>query len=414
MDQYFLIMLITGIASLGMAFMPAIAKRTRISYSLIYVAIGIIIYLLWPEHLPTPLPEKNIELTLHLSELIVIISLMGAGIKIDRRFSLRAWSTPLRLIFIAMILCITACVLMGMLLVNLALPAALLIGAVLAPTDPVLAEDVQVGPPNEKGKSETRFALTSEAGLNDGMAFPFTWLAIVVSQSGLDYKPLLDWFGYYFLFKIALGLLLGWACGKLAAYLVFTVSEKYKLMKATDGFFAISLTLAAYGLTEVLHGYGFIAVFIAGVTLRHSEKQHKYHKELHSFTDQVERLLLGILLIFFGGSLVQGILKPLTLEMVLFTCAFLLIVRPFSAYISVSGLAIHWKEKLAISFFGIRGMGSVFYLSFAFVHASFNEESTLWAMVAFTMLVSIVMHGLTATSVMNYLKVKIAKEPIPE
>ncbi|MGF1924632.1 MAG: cation:proton antiporter, partial [Bacteroidia bacterium] len=293
MNQYILLMLLAGAASLGMAFMPAVTKKTGISYALFYVAIGAALYLLWPNTLPSPLPQDNNSLVMHLTELIVIISLMGTGIKIDRSFSFKHWSTPLRLLSVAMMLCIVACVFLGYILLELALPAAVLLGAVLAPTDPVLAADVQVGPPNGKQKSETRFALTSEAGLNDGLAFPFTWLAIVLASSGMESKGLMEWLGYHFVFKIAAGLLIGWGCGKLTAYVVFTVSEKYQLLKPTDGFLAISLMLCTYALTEALHGYGFIAVFIAGLTLRHSEKKHEYHQELHSFTDQIERLLLG-------------------------------------------------------------------------------------------------------------------------
>ena len=135
---------------------------------------------------------------------------MGTGIKIDRNFSLRNWSSPLKLISIAMLLCIAACVLMGMLMLNLALPAALLLGAVLVPTDPVLASDVQVGPPNEKYKSETRFALPSEAGLNDGFAFPFIWLAILAATIGLQSESVIHWLGYHLLYKIAAGIFLGW------------------------------------------------------------------------------------------------------------------------------------------------------------------------------------------------------------
>lgn len=414
MDHYILILFMAGLSSLGMTFMPALAKRTRISHSLVYVAIGVVVFSLWPDMLPSPLPQANNALTVRLTEMIVIISLMGTAIKIDRRFSFKNWSSPLRLIFIAMIMCISACTLMGIFILELTIPAALLLGAVLAPTDPVLASDVQVGPPNEKVKSETRFALTAEAGLNDGMAFPFVWLAIVLASSGFSSATLVNWLGYHMFYKIGCGIVLGCLLGKFAGYLVFTVFEKYKLMKPTDGFLAISLMLSTYGLTELVHGYGFIAVFCAGLVLRHSEKTHHYHKELHSFSDQLERLLLGILLIFFGGTLATGILRPLNWQMALFSFGFLLLIRPISAYAALIGKAMHWKEKLAISFFGIRGMGSVFYLAFALGEASFEKVDKLWAIVAFTMLISIVMHGLTATSVMNYLKLNIAKEKVPD
>jgi NhaP-type Na+/H+ or K+/H+ antiporter len=414
MDKYILVMLLFGLSSFGMAFMPTITKRTGISFSLIYVAAGALLYLIWPTSLPSPLPSENGKLTVHLSELIVIISLMGTGIKIDRAFSFQNWSTPIKLISITMLLCMAVCALLGYFMLHLALPSAVLIAAVLAPTDPVLAADVQVGPPEEKFKSETKFALTSEAGLNDGMAFPFTWLAITLAltAAGQDMQ-LMHWFGYYFLFKVAAGFVLGWLSGKIAGYLIFTVSEKYRLISPTDGFLAISLTLCTYGITEALHGYGFIAVFVAGFTLRHSEKSHSYHKELHSFTDQIERVLLGILLIFLGGTLAVGILKPLNLQMVLFSGLFLFIVRPLIGYMSLAGSTMHWKERLAISFFGIRGMGSVFYLAFALDHAYFGQTEDLWAVVAFTMLLSIVMHGLTATTIMKRLEVQMPREQIP-
>lgn len=414
MDQYFLVLLLIGLSSLGMAFMPAVSKRTGISYSLLYVGAGAIIYLLWPEILPSPLPAQNSNLTLHVTELIVIISLMGTGIKIDRAFSWRSWATPLKLISITMILCIGFACLLGMFLLHLALPAAVLLGAVLAPTDPVLAADVQVGPPNETIKSETKFSLTSEAGLNDGMAFPFTWLAIILCLNAAgQQESFFNWFSYYLIYKVLAGLVLGFLMGKLAAFLVFTVSGKYNLLKPTDGFLAISLTLCVYGLTEALHGYGFLAVFVSALSLRHSEKTHKYHGELHAFTDQIERLLLGILLIFFGGSLVSGILEPLSWQIVLFSLIFILIVRPLTAYLPLMASSMHWKERLAISFFGIRGMGSIFYLAFAFSHAKFGAERELWAIVAFTILVSVVMHGLTASPIMNHLKVEMPKKDIP-
>ncbi|PWS26102.1 cation transporter [Pedobacter yonginense] len=403
MNQYIVLMLIAGIASIGMGFIPSMAKKIGISYSIIYVGIGVLIYLIWPTALPAPLPQKDNSLVLHLTELIVIISLMGTAIKIDRSFSFRRWATPLRLILIAMILAILVSALLGVFILGLPLAAALLLAAVLAPTDPVLAADVQVGPPNERGKSEPRFALTSEAGLNDGMAFPFTWLAIVVASQGISTSTMWHWTWYYLFYKIAGGLIIGWLCGKLVGYLVFSISEKYRLLKASDGFLAVSLTLIAYAIAESFHAYGFIAVFVAGLTLRHYEKGHEYHQQLHSFTDQMERMLLAVLLIFFGGSLVGGVLAPLTLKMALVSVAFVVLVRPLTSYLSLLGSSTPLKEKLAISFFGIRGMGSIYYLAFAFGEVRFDQQDVLWAVVSLTILISIVLHGLTATSIMERL-----------
>lgn len=314
-----------------------------------------------------------------------------------------------------MIGCIAIAALVGYTFLGLSLAAAVLLGAVLAPTDPVLASDVQVGPPNEKLRSETKFTLTAEAGLNDGMAFPFTWLAIVLSMiaAGSD-ESILHWFGYYLLYKLAAGIAIGVILGRLAGYLIFKLSKRLKFLDSIDGFIAVAFTLLVYGLTEMAHAYGFIAVFVSAITLRHYEKEHDLHDDLHSFTDQAERLLVAVVLILFGGSLVSGVLDTLNWKMILFSFIFLFIIRPVIAFFSLVKGEFHLKEKVAISFFGIRGLGSIYYLSFALQKTSFDHSDELWAIVTFTILISVIIHGLTASSIMTHLKQVIPKEKIPE
>jgi NhaP-type Na+/H+ or K+/H+ antiporter len=415
MDGYMLMLTLVGLAAFGMAWMPAMTARTGISYSILYVFAGIILYSLFPSLLPDPNPVVHNSLTMHGSELVVIISLMGTGIKIDRRFSVKNWSSPLRLIFIAMLLSILAATILAREILAWDTATALLLAAAFAPTDPVLASDVQVGPPNAGKKSETKFALTAEAGLNDGTAFPFVWLAIIlgVHAAGGENK-IIEWFSYYLLYKIAAGLLIGYALGKAVGYIVFRLTKKISFLDTSDGFLAISLTLIVYGITELLHGYGFIAVFICAYNLRHYEKEHDYHDELHSFTDQAERLLVAVLLILFGGSLATGILNPLNWQLVSFSLLFLFVVRPVTAYLSLLSTGMHLKEKLAISFFGIRGMGSIFYLAFAFSQFHFQHQKEIWAVAAFTILISVIIHGITATPIMRHLKDNIEEGKVPE
>lgn len=416
MNDYFLIITLIGLAAFGMAWMPAISKLTGVSYSIIYLIAGILIYYFFPDLLPSPDVMSKEKLTIRFTEMIVIITLMGTGLKIDRSFNLKNWSTPLKLISVAMLLCIALAAFLGYTFLSLNLGSALLLGAALAPTDPVLASDVQVGPPNERIKSETKFSLTAEAGLNDGMAFPFVWLAIITAgaQSEISQADVFSWLGYHVFYKIIAGIVVGYLLGRVAGFAVFTVSEKFPALKTRDGFLAISLTLLVYGITELVQGYGFIAVFISSITLRHFDKQHDIHYELHSFVDQTERLLVAMILILFGGALISGILEPLTWEMVFFTLIFVLIIRPVAAFVSLLGSKIHTKEKLAISFFGIRGIGSIFYLAFAFQQGFFGHERELWAMVSFTILISILIHGITATPVMKHLKQEIPREREPE
>ncbi len=404
MDSYITIIALFGFASLCMAVMPAVTKKTGISYSVLYLLAGFILYFAFPDFFPDPNPLKYNDATMKLAEMVVIISLMGTGIKIDQPFTFKRWSIPIRLASVTMILCIAVSASLGHFMLGFDWTTAILLGAVLAPTDPVLASDVQVGPPKDHTASETQFALTGEAGLNDGMAFPFTWLAIILAVSvGNMEDALLSWAAYHVVYKIAAGIILGYLFGKLAGYLIFRVAQQNKWLNKKDGFLAISLTLVVYGLTEMLYGYGFLAVFVCAINLRHFEKNSSYHDELHSFTDQTERLLVALVLLLFGGSLANGILEPLNLSMVLFSLLFLFLIRPVSAYAIQIKAKLPALEKFAISFFGIRGIGSIFYLAFAFKEHDFSNKPELWAIVAFIILGSIVVHGLSATSVMKRL-----------
>jgi NhaP-type Na+/H+ or K+/H+ antiporter len=411
MDSYIFIMTVIGIAALGMAWMPAISEKIKISYAIIYMLFGVLLYSLFNRLLPLPNPIWKNDFTVHLTELTVIVSLMGTGLKIDQPFSFRQWRVPFRLISITMLLSIMVVTFLGWWFFNFDLASALLLGAVLAPTDPVLAADVQVGPPHEKEEENVKFSLTAEAGMNDGTAFPFTWLAIalaIMARSGNN--DLAHWLWMDLFYRIIAGVAMGFVVGKVLAYLVFFLPDKKKMVMTKDGFVALAATLLVYGLTEMIHGYGFIAVFVAAITLRNYELDHKYHRKLHEFTDQIERILLAIVLILFGGSLVSGILDHLTWEMALFGLLFVLAIRPVTGLIGLIGVKLHIKEKLGISFFGIKGIGSFFYLAFAFNETKFEYKEEIWAMVAFTVLLSIIIHGFTAGTVMTRLKESLNRE----
>jgi sodium/hydrogen antiporter len=410
LDAHILILIVVGLAALGMAWMPAFTKATKISYSLLYVGFGAIIYLTLGSFLPLPDPISENKATLRLTETVVIISLMGSGLKIDRPFSLRNWKVPLRLVSVTMLLSIAAVAAVGFYWLGFSLAAALLLGAVLAPTDPVLAADVQVGAPGEGDHTHSKMALTAEAGMNDGTAFPFVWLAVLTAMGGLSGPVWAGWLQYELLYKLAAGVTCGYIMGKVLGWLFFRLPKSVEGAKVRDGFVALCSTLLVYGVTESLHGYGFIAVFTAAVTMRGYERHHKMHKTLHEFTDQIERFLLCIVLLLFGGSLVSGLFNDLTWPLAAAAVVFVMVLRPAIGALSLWGTGLHWKEKLAIGFFGIKGIGSFYYLAFALMEARFAEQGQLWAVTGFTVLLSIIVHGLTATSVMNRLQVKF-REP---
>jgi NhaP-type Na+/H+ or K+/H+ antiporter len=404
MTRYNLIMLLVGLAAISMAWMPTISKKTRISYSMVFVLIGMAMFALLRHVLPLPHPLNDNEITLHLTELVVIISLMGSGLRIDEPFSFRQWRIPLRLVSFTMVLSIALVTVGGVYLLGLSWPASLLLGAVLAPTDPVLASDVQVAPPNTPDANEVKFNLTAEAGMNDGSAFPFTWLAILVARASGGFPDLTDWVVYFLLYKITVGILAGWLIGKGLAWLLFSLPRKKPIWKTTDGLISLAATLVVYSVTEMAQGYGFIAVFVTAVTLRNSEMKHELHETLHEFIDQMERILVAIVLLLLGGSVIESLLAPLTLAMFLFCLAFVFIIRPLTAVIVLKRSGMTKGERLAVSFFGIKGIGSFYYLAFALGEEKFQDPDILWAITGCIVLISITIHGLTATSVMKKLE----------
>ncbi len=278
MDTYILVITTVGLCALSMAWLPSWLEDVPFSYAMVFVVLGVLVYLL-PFDLPSLDPIENQHLALRLSELGVIITLMGTGIKINRSFSWRNWKIPFLLVLVTMLLCIGALAFLGWWALGLAPASAMLLGAVLAPTDPVLASDVQVGPPSEEKEDHVRFSLTAEAGMNDGMAFPFTWMAVAIALAASTGQPWFwDWLWYDLLYRIVAGVGMGYLTGRGLSFLVFRLPHLVNFPKTRDGFVAIAATLLVYGFTEIIHGYGFIAVFVAGLTLSSQEKIGHYHR----------------------------------------------------------------------------------------------------------------------------------------
>lgn len=349
-----------------------------------------------------PDPRTWDTVTERLTELVVIISLMGAGLKLDRPVSLKGWGPTWRLLVIAMPLTIAATAWLGVTGLGFSLAMALLLGAAMAPTDPVLASDVQTGPPGSGEENEVRFNLTAEAGLNDALAFPFVNLAILVSLSGAAAwagQGLGQWLAIDVGWKLVAGGVMGWAVGKAMGWLFFH-AHKRGLSRHADGLVAIGATFIAYAATEMVHGYGFLAVFVCALTIRASEREDDFHEEMHDFAEQIERLLMMLVLVLFGGALANGLLDALTWTDVAIGLAILFIVRPVFGYLSLIGTPLLNRDKVMLAYLGIRGLGSVYYVAYALNHGTFGDSERLWAITGFVVLTSILVHGVTATPLM--------------
>ncbi|MFD1880344.1 cation:proton antiporter [Paracoccus pacificus] len=349
--------------------------------------------------LPQIDPIANGGLVQRVTEMAVILSLTGCALKLDRVVGWHEWRSTWRLLGIAMPLCIAVLAITAQAVLGLSAAAALLLAAALAPTDPVLAGSVQVGPPGEETESEARFALTSEAGLNDGLAFPFVFLAMMTVETPFGGVAGWYWLWVDVIWKIGAGLGTGWLIGWVLARLVFRTAKH----RGADAFLAVGMTLFTYGVAETIYAYGFIAVFVAGLVFRRYERNHSVHRELHHFVEQVELLFLVAVIFVLGIALAQGLLAPAGWVGLGVALMFLFVIRPVAGWIALTGAGLATRDRAAIAVLGIRGVGTFFYLSYAMSHAPFPmaEGREVWAVAALAVTLSVVLHGLTAPGIMR-------------
>ena len=403
LDPYIIGLLGIGLTMVGGAWLPQLVLGRHASVPALHIGMGALLFGLVPEFaVPNPFSEDGRMIWEKMAEFAVLVSLLGAGLKIDR-VGRKAWRVTGRLLLVTMPLTIASVALLGWAFAGMAPAVAILLGAALAPTDPVLAGDVQTGAPNEGDGDNVRFALTSEAGLNDGLAFPFTYLAVGAALYGFsDLGWTLEWALFDGLYRIAVGTGVGWLVGRVLALMIFKVPAHAPLAKAGVGFVAVSIILVAYGAAELVEGYGFIAVFVAAFVVRRRAYRHQFQSTLFVFTEDLENAVAAVLLVLLGGVAVV-VLPLLTLPAAGVAVALLLVVRPLAGVLGLLGTAWPFREHAAIGFFGIRGIGSVYYLAYATGKADFGQVELLWATVVFTILCSAALHGLTALPVMRYI-----------
>ena len=390
-------MILLGIGALILlaAWLPLLLRRLPLSLPIICIALGLLLS-------TTPWFQASQRSLTHdpmmenLNEGIVLIALMGAGLRLDRKFGWRRWRSTWSLLFVVMPVTMVAVFAAAYWGIGLGAGAALLLAAAIAPTDPVLAADVQTGPPKGGEDGETRFGLTSEAGLNDGLAFPFILLAISVQSGTVDW---LHWSLMQVVLDLVLGVAIGCGLGAVAGYLMFRLPAA-KLSDTGDGLVAIGVTFSAYALTVLFHGNGFVAVFVAALTIRSTCPDNEFHAAMSDFSGQIERVLLTVVMVLFGWAIGKGLLAPLDLRGALLAVAIVFVIRPLASLVAFAGVKTPGLSKILMGFFGIRGIGTLFYLQYAFNREHFAERSEIWAIAGATILLSIIVHGMTATPLM--------------
>ncbi len=421
-----LVYLLLGAALLLASVLPSALHRYALSAPIVLVGTGMAFGFLPGTQALMLDPVASRTVIEHLAEATVLVALMGVGLAIDRPLRWRVgaswstWSPTWRLLGIAMPLTIGGIALLAWGPLGVALPAAVLLGAVLAPTDPVLASDVQVGGPTLEDEDtldeidetdEVRFALTSEAGLNDGLAFPFVYAAIFLASVGPVSDWGLRWMAWELFGKVVVGVAVGAACGWGMSQLAFRGPRRsLRLAEVGEPLVAIAALLFSYGAAELAGGYGFLAVFVGALVIRSAERNHAYQVHMHDVIERLELLLTLVLLLGLGFAITNGLLANLDWRGVSVGVALVFVVRPVAGYLAFLGhrtevgdAGLNHRERLVVAFFGVRGVGSIYYLAYAAGVTPFTEERWLWSTVGFTIALSVVVHGVLATPVMQRL-----------
>ena len=418
---------IVGALFVVMALGGSVLNRLPVTTSILYLAIG---FGLGPSGygLIQLDPVEQSVLLERLTEVVVIVSLFTAGLKLRTPLTDGRWHLPVRLAFASMALTVGLVAFVGVVGLGLPLGAAILLGAILAPTDPVLASDVQVGDPWDRDR--LRFSLTGEAGLNDGTAFPFVML-------GLGLLGLHDlgaggwrWLAVDVVWAITGGLIIGALLGTLVGRLVLYLRREHREAVGLDDFLALGLIGLSYGIALLAETYGFLAVFAAGLALRrierrsmgdeppedvreiskvgrqeeiatHPEKAPAYMAQaVLGFNEQLERIGEVGVVVLLGGMLS---VRYLPTEALWFAPLLFLAIRPISVWLGLIGSHASQLQRPLIAWFGIRGIGSIYYLMYAIEHGLPPEMAReLMALTLTVVAVSVVVHGISVSPLMDF------------
>ena len=412
---------IAGILLISVALSGTVLKRLPLTTAMFYMAAGALLGPLGAGMLDLDIvtDARTIEL---LTEIAVSISLFTAGLKLRLPVSDRRWRSAMLLASAAMTLTVAGIAAFGVVAAGLPLAAAVLLGAILAPTDPVLASDVQVT--HEHDAEPVRFSLTGEAGLNDGTAFPFVMLGLgLVGAHELGASGW-RWLALDLVWAVTAGLAVGAVCGAGVGRIVLYLRREHREALGLDEFLVLGLIALSYGVALLAGAYGFLAVFSAGLSLRRIERRHSLRsappersaasveeqatdpatapaymaRALLNFNEQLERLGELAAVIVVGALLasVEAWGPGLALAAALFV-----VIRPAATLLTLWRTTLTPTQRGFIAWFGVRGAGSIYYLAYALAHAEFPSARAVADMTLVVVAASIVAHGVSVTPLMQ-------------
>lgn len=420
-DAFTLGCIIVGTLLIGKTLGGSFITRLPLSAAMLYLAVGVAIGP-WGWGLLKLDAFKNTVLLERLTEVALLISLFTAGIKLELPLKDRRWRIPVQLATVSMLMTVAAVAAVGVWLLNLPLGAAVLLGAILAPTDPVLASDVQVSNPGDRDR--LRFGLTGEGGLNDGTAFPLVMLGL--GLLGLHELGDLQWrwWSIDVLWAVAGGLALGYAMGTVVGRAIIYLRTQRLEALGSDEFIALGLIALTYGMALLTLTYGFLAVFAAGLALRRidepaavsiqsmtselsaedqratgSHAPAHMMRQVERFNSQLESFAEVAIVLVVGVLLASARLQPAVLW---FVPLLFLVIRPIAVAVGLLGTDARPAQRRLMAWFGIRGIGSLYYLLYAINQGiEVPLAKQLLSITLAVIVTSVIAHGISVTPLMR-------------
>ncbi|HEY9799428.1 MAG TPA: sodium:proton antiporter [Leptolyngbyaceae cyanobacterium] len=420
-DSYIVELFVIGLLLLVVTLGSGWISRLPLSFALIYLFVGV---LLGPYAFNLIRLRQddvfNAALLEKITEFVVIVSVFSCGLKIINPFRRGVWDITSRLIGFLMPISIVGIAVVGRFLLNMGWGEAILLGAILAPTDPVLASEVQLTDINDK--DELRFGLTSEGGLNDALAFPFVYFGLFAIKDNNWNNWFKQWVAVDLIWAIASGLVMGFIVGKAIVWIDQKVQNRRSADALMEDFVAISAILLTYSMTEFVNGYGFLAVFIAGLVVQDSYSNPERPLAQLEFVERLEKLLEIGTILLLGSILLWNPIADYGYQSLIIMIFLFLIIRPVGAWISTIGKRpldshrrnFHPGTRWLFGWFGIRGVGSLYYLAYSLGNGLKDEAGEQIAWITYTtVVVSVIIHGISTTPLMNWYERTIAKEKKP-
>ena len=398
------------LAGVGIALLVAVGALSHqheraFSAAVIYIALGAVGAVLLSLLGVTPLdPIRDHKLLEHVSELALIVAVFAAGMTVERGIRTRSTVSIAVLLLVVMPASIALVAVFGQLVMGLSLGAAVLLGAALSPTDPVLAGDVGLGPPGDDAEGEPRLSLHTEAGINDGLASPFILLGVFIAERSGD-SWIGEWVVVDLIYASGIAVVTGAAAGLGAAWLVTRARARGLVDPVLDGFAGLGLILVVYGATELLDAYGLLALFFAGLAFRRYEFEHDVHEGVHAGVDTAGTFLELAVLLMLGSMLTfDGLSEPGFWGWMV-APLLILVIRP-ALVMATSGRGLaSFRERLFLAFFGVRGVAALFYAAIIAGSGALTAAETsvvVWTSIA-CVIVSVAVHGISSTALTRVL-----------